>query len=112
MKKTLTVLIAAAALLGAAGCSAPQLSSEETCARINSVAAGQPASSDKYGTIRFANQIRPIAASASDELKGPLEDIIAYLDESTTDHPDADKLADLQSKYAAAGQTYTAVCGQ
>ncbi|QYF89805.1 hypothetical protein [Arthrobacter sp. PAMC25284] len=112
MKKTLTVLIAAAALIGAAGCSAPQLSSEETCARINSVAAGQPASSDKYGTIRFANQIRPIAASSSDELKAPLQDILAYLDESTRDNPDAATLAELQARYAAAGQTYTAVCSQ
>ncbi len=112
MKKTLTVLIAAGALLGAAGCSAPQLTSEETCARINSVAAGQPAASDKYGTIRFANQIRPIAAVSSDELKAPLQDILAYLDASTSDHADADKLADLQAKYASAGQVYSSVCGQ
>ena len=40
MKKTLTVLIAAGALLGAAGCSAPQDTTEETCARIQTVGAG------------------------------------------------------------------------
>ena len=38
MKKTLTVLIAAGALLGAAGCaSTPQLTNEETCARVKTV---------------------------------------------------------------------------
>ncbi len=38
MKKTLTLLIAAGALLGAAGCMAPAtLSTEETCARIQTV---------------------------------------------------------------------------
>jgi hypothetical protein len=112
MKKTLTVLIAAGALLGAAGCSAaPPLSNEETCARIQSVGAGPTSNSDKTGMIRLANRIRPIEATASEELQGPLHSIIEYLDESAKPTPDTGKLAELQAPYTAAGQTLNEVCG-
>src|SRR4051812_6055783 len=72
MKKTLTVLIAAGALLGAAGCAAsPQLTNEETCARVKTVVSAQSATSDKTGMNRVANQLRPITANASEALQAP-----------------------------------------
>jgi hypothetical protein len=112
MKKTLTVLIAAGALLGAAGCSAaPPLSNEETCARIQSVGAGPTSNADKSGMTRLANRLRPIEATASDELTSPLHSIIEFLDESAKPAPDAGKLAELQSQYSAAGQSLNEVCG-
>jgi hypothetical protein len=112
MKKTLTVLIAAGALLGAAGCSAAQPeTSEETCARIQSVGAGPSSNADKPGMIRLANRLRPIEATASDELTDPLHSIIEFLDESAKPTPDSAKLAGLQSEYTAAGQSLSQVCG-
>ncbi|HET6242062.1 MAG TPA: hypothetical protein VFD99_08765 [Arthrobacter sp.] len=111
MKKTLTVLIAAGALLGAAACSAPSLSNEETCARIQNVSAPK-SGTDKTGMIRLANQIRPIEATASDELKAPLQSIVNYLDESTKEHRDDAKLQGLQAEYTSAFQALNQVCGQ
>ncbi|MGY2745862.1 hypothetical protein [Arthrobacter sp. UYCu723] len=112
MKKILTVLIAAAALLGAAGCSAaPATSNEETCTRIQSVGSGPTSNSDKAGMIRLANRLRPVHATASDELKAPLKSIIEYLDESAKANPDSAKVQDLQAQYTAAGQTLGKVCG-
>jgi hypothetical protein len=112
MKKTLTVLIAAGALLGAAGCSAaPPLTNEETCARIQSVGAGPTSTSDKTGMIRLANRLRPIEATASEELTDPLHTIIDFLDESAKPTPDSGKLAQLQTEYTAAGQSLQQVCG-
>jgi hypothetical protein len=112
MKKTLTVLIAAGALLGAAGCSAaPPLSNEETCSRIQSVGAGPTSNSDKTGMIRLANRLRPIEATASAELTAPLHSIIEFLDESAKPAPDSGKLGELEPQYTAAGQTLNQVCG-
>jgi hypothetical protein len=110
MKKTLTVLIAAGALLGAAGCSAPTMSNEETCARIQTVGSGPTSATDKAGMTRLANRLRPIEATASDELRAPLQSFIDYLDESAKGAPDAGKLQDMQAKYTAAGQTLSTVC--
>ncbi|MCU1532056.1 MAG: hypothetical protein JWO49_1627 [Arthrobacter sp.] len=112
MKKTLTVLIAAAALLGAAGCSAPKMSNEETCARIQTVGSGPTSDSDKPGMIRLANRLRPIEEASSDELRAPLQTIIEFLDESAQDSPDSGKLQELQPRYTSAGQTLSQVCGQ
>ncbi|SDL37409.1 hypothetical protein SAMN04487916_10895 [Arthrobacter sp. ov407] len=112
MKKTLTVLIAAGALLGAAGCSAtPQLTNEETCARVKTVVSAQSATSDKAGMTRVANQLRPIKAAASEDLRDPLQTIIEYFDEAAKPTPDTAKLEDMKADYSAAGQTYGQVCG-
>lgn len=112
MKKTLTVLIAAGALLGAAGCAAPKMTNEETCARIKTVVAAPSSGSDKPGMIKLANQIRPIAATSSDDLLPSLKAVIDFLDESTKENPDAGKLQDLKASYTSAGQTFSQVCGQ
>ncbi|MGP4033901.1 hypothetical protein [Pseudarthrobacter sp. 1C304] len=110
MKKTLTVLIAAGALLGAAGCSAPQDTTEESCARIQTVGAGPTSSADKAGMIRLANRLRPIEATASSELQAPLHSIIEYLDASAQENPDTAKLEELQGAYTAAGQKLGELC--
>jgi hypothetical protein len=112
MKKTLTVLLVAGALLGASGCStAPKLSNEETCARVQGVGAGPTSNADKTGMIKLANRLRPIHAAASEDLKTPLMSIIDFLDESARETPDTGKLQGLQAQYTAAGQTLGAVCG-
>lgn len=113
MKKTLTVLIAAGALLGAAGCTAApqQLSNEETCARVKTVVSAQTATSDKAGMNRIANQLRPIAVVASEDLRAPLKTIIEYFDESAKPSPDSAKLEDMKAEYATAGQAYGQFCG-
>ncbi|MDQ0755878.1 hypothetical protein [Arthrobacter sp. B3I4] len=111
MKKTLTVLLAAGTLLGAAACSAPKMTSEETCARIKTITASPTSGSDKFGMTRLANQIRPIQATASDELQDPLRSIVDYLDEAAKKDPDSAKLEDLKAKYTAAGQTFSQTCG-
>jgi hypothetical protein len=111
MKKTLTVLIAAGTLLGAAACSAPKMTSEETCARIKTITSSPTSSSDKFGMTRLANQIRPIEATASEELQAPLQSILDYLDESAKKNPDSAKLEELKAKYTSAGQVFSQTCG-
>ncbi|MET3949810.1 hypothetical protein [Arthrobacter sp. UYEF36] len=112
MKKTLTVLIAAGALLGAAGCSAtPQDTTEETCARVQTVGAGPTSNEDKAGMIRLGNRLRPIEATASEELQAPLHSIIEFLDESAKENPDSAKLQEMQASYTAAGQSLSELCG-
>ena len=112
MKKTLTVLIVAGALLGAAGCSAaPQDTTAETCARVQTVGAGPTSNEDKAGMIRLANRLRPIEAAASAELQAPLLSIIEFLDESAKETPDSAKLQEMQGSYTAAGQTLSGLCG-
>jgi hypothetical protein len=111
MKKTLTVLIAAGTLLGAAACSAPKMTNEETCARIKTITASPTSGSDKFGMTRLANQIRPIEATASEELQAPLQSILDYLDESAKKNTDAAKLEELKAKYTAAGQSLSQTCG-
>lgn len=111
MKKILTVLIAAGALLGAAGCSpAPKLSNADTCSRVKTVVSSPTATSDKAGMSRLANQLRPIEAVASDDLKAPLKAIIDFFDESAKDSPDTAKIEGLKASYSAAGQTYSTAC--
>ena len=112
MKKTLTVLIVAGALLGAAGCSpAPQETTAETCARIQTVGAGPTSQEDKAGMVRLANRLRPIEAAAPEELQAPLLSIIEFLDESAKETPDSAKLEGMRGSYTAAGQTLTELCG-
>jgi hypothetical protein len=111
MKKTLTVLIAAGTLLGAAACSPPKMTSEETCARIKTITASPTSGSDKFGMTRLANQIRPIEATASAELQAPLQSIVEFLDESAKKNPDSAKLEDLKAKYTSAGQAFSQACG-
>ncbi|MEO5993291.1 MAG: hypothetical protein ABIP92_07080 [Arthrobacter sp.] len=110
MKKTLTDLIAAGALLGAAGCSAPQDTTQESCARVQSVGAGPTSAEDKAGMIRLANRLRPIEATAGGEIKAPLQSIVEYLDETAKENPDSAKLKDMQAGYTAAGQTLGGLC--
>jgi len=110
MKKTLTVLLAAGTLLGAAACSAPKMTSAETCARVQSITASPSSGTDKLGMTRLANQIRPIEAASSAELQAPLQSIVDYLDEAAKKDPDATKLADLKNKYASAGQAFAQAC--
>jgi hypothetical protein len=112
MKKTLTVLIAAGTLLGAAACTAtPQMTSEETCARIKTITSSPTSSSDKFGMTRLANQIRPIEAKASEELQAPLQSILDYLDEAAKKDSDSAKLEELKAEYTAAGQKFSQTCG-
>ncbi|WP_400158777.1 hypothetical protein [Arthrobacter sp. BPSS-3] len=111
MKKTLTVLLAAGTILGAAACSAPKMTTAETCDRIKTITSSPSSSSDKFGMTRLANQIRPIQATASEELQAPLQSIVDYLDEAAKKDPDQGKLDELKGKYTSAGQTFSQACG-
>ncbi|UKA62324.1 hypothetical protein [Arthrobacter sp. MMS18-M83] len=112
MKKITTTLLAAGLLLSASACSAPQqLSTADTCSRVKTVISNPTNSTDKTGMIRFANQIRPIVAVSSDELKPTLKAIVDYLDESVKDNPDSAKLNTLKADYQNAGTNYGKYCG-
>ncbi len=104
MKKITTALLAAGLVLSASACSAPQqLSTADTCSRVKTVISNPTNTTDKTGTIRVANQLRPIEAVSSDELKPTLKTIVDYLDESSKDSPDAAKLNALKNDYQNAG---------
>lgn len=111
MKKFATVLFAACLVASATACSAShQLTTAETCERIQSVVSNPANNAGKTGMNRLANQIRPIHAVASDDLKPALESILEYTDEQAKETPDEDKLAELQADYEEAGSTYSQFC--
>lgn len=111
MKKLATVLFAAGLLASATACSAShQLSTAETCERIQSVVSNPANGAGKTGMNRLANQIRPIHEVASDDLKPALKSILDYTDEQAKETPDEAKLAELQSGYQQASSTYTQFC--
>ncbi|MBT2533990.1 hypothetical protein J7E83_18050 [Arthrobacter sp. ISL-48] len=113
MKKLTTALLATGLILSASACAAEtKLSTAETCDRIK-IAVSSPANAiGKTGMTRLANQIRPIEAVASDDLKAALQSIIEFTDESAKETPDAEKLSTLQDGYQEAGSTYQKFCGQ
>jgi hypothetical protein len=111
MKKFATALFAAGLVASATACSAStQLSTAETCERIQAVVSSPANNAGKTGMNRLANQIRPIHAVASDDLKPALESILEYTDEQAKETPDEAKLADLQAGYEEAGSTYSRFC--
>ncbi|WP_258803683.1 YgdI/YgdR family lipoprotein [Pseudarthrobacter sp. NS4] len=111
MKKFATALFAAGLVLSATACStSQQLSTAETCERIQTVVSNPANSAGKTGMNRLANQIRPIHAVASDDLKPALESILEYTDEQAKETPDEAKLAELQADYEQAGNTYSRFC--
>jgi hypothetical protein len=111
MKKLATALIAAGLVASATACTASnQLTTAETCERIQSVVSSPANNAGKTGMNRLANQIRPIHAVASDDLKGALASILAYTDEQAKETPDEAKLGELQPGYEKAGATYTEFC--
>lgn len=112
MKKLITAVLAAGLLLSASACSAPKLSTAETCDRVKTVVSNPAASTGKTGMIRLANQIRPIEAVSSDDLQPALQAILDYADESVKDSPDAEKLNGLKTEYEKAGSTYSKFCSQ
>ncbi|XAS67030.1 hypothetical protein V3C33_16435 [Micrococcaceae bacterium Sec5.7] len=111
MKKLATALIATGLLLSASACSAPtKLTTAETCERVKTVLSSPANGIGKTGLNRLANQIRPIEAVASDDLKSALQSIIEYTDESAKSSPDSEKLSELQSGYKQAGTTFAQFC--
>ncbi|CAM3223023.1 hypothetical protein PSET11_01545 [Arthrobacter ulcerisalmonis] len=111
MKKFAIALITAGLALSATACStSTQLTTKETCERIQSVVSNPSNNAGKTGLNRLANQLRPIEAVASDDLKPILSTIVEYSDEQAKETPDADKLADMQSDYQKAGSDFSQFC--
>jgi hypothetical protein len=111
MKKITTALLAAGLLFSATACAEQQLTTAETCDRINAVISSPSGSAGKTGMTRLANAIRPIEAVSSNDLKPALHAIVSYADEAAKDEPDSEKLAGLRAEYENAGSTYTQFCG-
>jgi hypothetical protein len=111
MKKFATALFAAGLVVSATACSTShQLSTAETCERIQAVVSSPANNAGKTGMNRLANQIRPIHAVASDDLKPALASILEYTDEQAKETPDEAKLSELQAGYEQAGSTYSQFC--
>lgn len=111
MKKITTAVFAAGLVLSATACTATtQLSTAETCERVQTVLANPGNNVGKTGATQLANQIRPIETVASDELKTALASIIEYTDEASKAEPDEDVLTGLSEAYAEATSTFTASC--
>jgi hypothetical protein len=110
MKKLTTALLAAGLLLSASACGSPQLSTAETCDRVRTVVSSPTGNMGKTGMIKLANQIRPIEAVSSNDLKPALQAILEYADESVKEHPDNAKLSELTAAYQEAGSTYSRFC--
>lgn len=113
MKKLATALIAAGLVLSASACTAPtKLSTTQTCERIQ-VVLSNPSNGGgqtKTGLVRLANQIRPIEAVASDDLKPALGSLIEYADEASKENPDTGKIAEMQANNQAANTALSNFC--
>jgi hypothetical protein len=113
MKKFATALIAAGLVLSASACTAPtKLSTKETCERVQ-VVISNPSNGGgqtKTGLVRLANQLRPIEAVASDDLKPALGSLLEYADEASKETPDQDKMAQMQADSQAANTALSNFC--
>lgn len=110
MKKLTTALLAAGLLLSASACTAPKLTTAETCDRVNLVVSNPTGNQGRAGLTRLANAIRPIEAVSSEELQPALKAILNYADESVKENPDSAKLDALRGDYEKAGSTYSQFC--
>lgn len=119
MKKLTTVLIAAGLLVSASACSAQQqLTTAETCDRVNVVVPSFPQSPSQTAANRAANAVRPIESVASTDMKPVVTAILGYLDALAEKEPtEADKKAEHQAKledansaFQEAGAKYSELC--
>ncbi|MCU1435932.1 MAG: hypothetical protein JWR71_2657 [Pseudarthrobacter sp.] len=111
MKKLATALIAAGLVLTASACTVPtKLSNAQTCERVQVVLSDPANNAGKTGLVRLANQIRPIEAVASDDLKPALGSFIEYADEASKETPDEGKLGDMQANNQAASTALSTYC--
>lgn len=110
MKKLTTVLIAAGLLASASACSAPQLTTAETCDRVGVAVASLPSNASKTATTRVANAIRPLESVASDDMKPVVKAILEYSDELVKETPDENKMGELSAAYQEAGTKYGELC--
>ena len=112
MKKFATALIAAGLVLSASACTTPtKLSTAETCERVQVVLSNPGASNpSKTSLVRLANQLRPIEAVSSDELKPALGSYIEYADEASKETPDEAKLGEMQAENQAANTALSTYC--
>ncbi len=113
MKKLATALIAAGLVLSASACTAPTtLSTKETCERVQ-VVLSNPSNGGgqtKTGLLRLANQLRPIEAVASEDLKPALGSLLEYADEASKETPDEAKIAEMQANNQSANTALSTFC--
>jgi hypothetical protein len=112
MKKLTTVLIAAGLLVSASACSAQQqLTTKETCDRVNVAAAGGISQNpSRTLSTRAANAVRPIESVASDEMKPVVTAILEYLDEQSKENPNEERMGELTTAFQEAGARFGQLC--
>ncbi|MFJ4027864.1 hypothetical protein ACIPWF_11255 [Paenarthrobacter sp. NPDC089989] len=118
MKKLTTVLIAAGLLASASACSAPQLTTAQTCDRMTAAVSGLGQDTNKTAANRVANAIRPIEGVASDDMKPVVVSVLDYLDEQAKEEPTdeaakaerAKKMEGLTQSFQEAGTKYGELC--
>ena len=112
MKKLTTVLIAAGLLVSASACSAQQqLTTAETCDRVNVAAAGGISQNpSRTLSTRAANAVRPIESVASDEMKPVVTAILEYLDEQSKENPNEERMGELTTAFQEAGAKFGQLC--
>ena len=112
MKKLTTVLIAAGLLVSASACSTQQqLSTKETCDRVNVAATGGVSQTpSRTASNRAANAVRPIEPVASDEMKPVVTAILEYLDEQAKENPNEERLGEVTAAFQEAGAKFGQLC--
>lgn len=109
-KKLTTTLVAAGLLLGATGCT-PAMSTSETCDKMKAVILGNfGTGADKTRKTAMIDQLKPMEATESPELKTMVTDTLAYLQESVKDNPDSSKVSELSTTANRSGSAFTKVC--
>lgn len=111
-KKLTTALIAAGLVLGAAGC-APPMSTAETCEKMTAIIVGNMFSgsgSSTEGMTAMIEQLEPMKATESPELKRMVVDSLNYLHESVKDNPDSLKESELSKKADESFSALEEVC--
>lgn len=108
-KKLTTALLAAGLVLGAAGCAPPAMSTAETCEKMTAViTANMFSGSSMERMTSMIEELEPMRATESPELKTWVVDTLNYLHESVKEDTDSLKESELSKK---ANESFAALDG-
>jgi hypothetical protein len=112
-QKLAIVVLAAGLLFGATGCT-PAMSTAETCDKMKTVVLGNlsmfGSGIDKARKTGMIDQLKPMEATESPELRAMVTDTIEYLQESVKDNPDSSKVSELSARANKSASAFTKIC--
>lgn len=104
--------VAAAVALALTGCTAPQLSTAESCREFNALGAsiGDPASMTADSRDKVAGKFATLASNAADSLKDDLKIAADFIDAAMKPSTEAAEFNRMESNFGDASKRISAVC--